>query len=356
MNQIFRVEKQNIYQVDHAQAQLAALQEGEVRFKIVQYALTTNNITYAVTGFRLNYWNFFPTEEPYGIIPVWGYGEVVESKHAEVQVSERYYGYFPMSTYLTVRPTKINTFGFSDHADHRQELAPIYNHYLKVSADPSYQELTKNYLPIIKPLFATSFLIYHFLKRQLFMDADQILLTSASSKTALALAFLLKQNQAIDTKNIIGLTSSKHVDFVQATNYYDTVLSYENYVQIKAQKSVIVDFSGNYNLLNHLTDHLNDQLQHIALVGLTDWKSAGKFSNIPKTKFFFAPTHLQQFYEEFGVGKVTQMLNEALVQFIEDMQHHLDLEFVTDPVTLTQLYLNMVDGHVNPRKGYLVKF
>ncbi len=355
MNQTFRVEKQNIYNVDHTQTQLAPLEEGAVRLKIELFAFTSNNVTYAVTGFKLKYWNFFPTEEPYGIIPVWGYGEVVASNHSVIQVGERYYGYFPMSTFLDVQPTKINAYGFTDNQVHRRDLAPIYNHYMNVSADPAYNDQIANYLPIIKPLFATSFLIYHFLKKQDFINADQILLTGASSKTSLALAFMLKQHQAVDGKNIIGLTSAGNVDFVQATNYYDTVFTYEHFAQIKSQQSVIVDISGNYNRLQQLSDYLNDQLQHIVLVGLTDWKSSGKFSNIPKTKFFFAPTHLQQFYEAFGVGKATQMLNKALVKFIKDMSRYIKLELVTDRDTLCKLYVHMVDGKVDPQKGYIVK-
>ena len=56
------------------------------------------------------------------------------------------------------------------------------------------------YHPTIKPLFLTSFLNYYFLKDENFFDSDQIILTSASSKTALSLAFLLKKNKALDQK------------------------------------------------------------------------------------------------------------------------------------------------------------
>ena len=169
MNRIFQVEKKNIYNVNQGKSELADLKEGEIRFKVDKYALTTNNITYAVSGFRLKYWNFFPTEEPYGIIPIWGYGDVVASKHPDIKVGERCYGYFPMSTYLTIQPRQINAFGFSDGAEHRRKLAPIYNHYSRVAADPTFNEQTEDYIPIIKPLFATSFLIYHFLKNQNFV-------------------------------------------------------------------------------------------------------------------------------------------------------------------------------------------
>ncbi|MEL7531647.1 MAG: DUF2855 family protein [Bacteroidota bacterium] len=355
MNQLFLVEKNNIYQVRSQQEALAPLQEGEVRLAIEKYALTTNNITYAVSGFKLKYWNFFPAEEPYGVIPVWGYGRVIDTKQPEINIGERYYGYFPMATYCTVVPHKVKAFGFSDSAAHRQEMAPVYNQYLRVAAAAEQDAAVDNYTPIIKPLFATSFLIYQFLKSQAFLDAEQLIITSASSKTSLALAFNLHQHQATDGKKIIGLTSARNAQFVQGTAYYDSVLAYEDHLQIDPQKAVIVDMSGNHSLLQNLSDHLGELIQHIALVGLTDWKAAGRFSNIPKTQFFFAPNHFKTFYQEYGAERANQMLNEALVGFIHDMKELTELAFITDFEQLSQLYLEMVDGKVDPKKGYVVK-
>lgn len=276
MNHSFLVDKQNIYQVNNRTEPLKALKQGEIRFKIQKYALTTNNITYAVSGFKLKYWDFFPVDEQNGIIPVWGYGEVVESNNKAIKVGERCYGYFPMSSYLTILPIKINQYGFSDGMEHRRKLAPIYNHYSRIDADPTYNDFTENYIPIIKPLFATSFLIYHYLKKENFLDAKQIVLTSASSKTGTALAFMLHQHRATDGKQIIGLTSSRNVDFVNQTGYYNQVMAY-NAIQnkLKNASTVVIDFAGNFKLLANLSDQLGDAIQKISLVGLTDWKGFG---------------------------------------------------------------------------------
>ncbi len=354
MNQIFRVEKQNIYQVNHVQNELSELSEGEIRLRIDKYGLTTNNITYAVSGFKLKYWDFFPTDAPYGIIPVWGYASVVASKQDEIKVGERIYGYFPMASYCTLRPQKVNPFSFSDGAPHRQELAAVYNNYIRVAADPFHYETLEDYVPIIKPLFATSFLIYQFLKNQHFLDAEQIILTSASAKTSLGLAYMLKQNRAEDGKKIIALTSNRNVDFVKSTQYHDAVFAYEDYKAVASEKAVVIDISGNYNLLKNISELLNEKLLHIALVGLTDWKAAGRFSNIPNTQFFFAPTHYKVFYKTQGAVKANQMLNEALMQFTNDTKKMMELEFITDIEQLSKLYLEMVDGKVDPKKGYLV--
>ena len=46
------------------------LREGEILAEVERFAFTANNISYAVVGEKLGYWNFFPTEKGWGIIPV----------------------------------------------------------------------------------------------------------------------------------------------------------------------------------------------------------------------------------------------------------------------------------------------
>ena len=104
-----------------------------------------------------------------------------------------------------------------------------------------------------------------------------------------------------------------------------------------------------------LSDNLGDNLKHITLVGLTDWKGVGAFNKVPKSKFFFAPSHIQRMYKAKGVEQANMELNKALVSFIKDTKSLIELEFVNDFDTLKQLYLDMVDGKVNPKKGYIIK-
>jgi hypothetical protein len=59
--------------------------------------MTANNITYAVLGDELKYWQLFPAPTGFGNIPVRGFGEVIASKHPNVPMGERLFGYFPMA-------------------------------------------------------------------------------------------------------------------------------------------------------------------------------------------------------------------------------------------------------------------
>ena len=52
--------------------------------KVDRFAFTANNITYAMLGDQLKYWQLFPAPENFGNIPVWGFGTVIASKHPQV--------------------------------------------------------------------------------------------------------------------------------------------------------------------------------------------------------------------------------------------------------------------------------
>ncbi|MFT4572801.1 MAG: hypothetical protein ACI91F_003706, partial [Candidatus Binatia bacterium] len=67
------------------------LATGEVLLAVDSYAMTANNITYAVFGEMMNYWDFFPAPESWGRIPVWGFAEIVASAHPDLKVGERVY-------------------------------------------------------------------------------------------------------------------------------------------------------------------------------------------------------------------------------------------------------------------------
>src|SRR6478735_5306952 len=101
----------------------AALADGEIRVRIDSFSLTANNITYAAFGDAMQYWNFYPSgEEGWGVVPVWGFGTVVQSLHPGVAVGERLYGYWPMGSGAVLQPQRLSERGFADGAPHRAQL------------------------------------------------------------------------------------------------------------------------------------------------------------------------------------------------------------------------------------------
>src|SRR6476659_456581 len=141
----------------------AALPDEALLVKVERFAFTANNITYAVLGDELKYWQLFPTPQGFGNIPVWGFGEVIASKHPNVPVGERLFGYFPMATHLVIEATDVSKRGLRDGAAHRQGVAPVYNAYARVSGDLAYAGRQGDYQALLRPLFMLSFLVDDFL-------------------------------------------------------------------------------------------------------------------------------------------------------------------------------------------------
>jgi len=141
----------------------AALPDDALLVKIDRFALTANNITYAVLGDELKYWQLFPAPQGFGNIPVWGFGEVIASKHEGVAEGERLFGYFPMATHLVIEAEDVTKRGLRDAAAHRQGVAPVYNAYARVSGDPAFAGAQGDFQALVRPLFMLSFLVDDFL-------------------------------------------------------------------------------------------------------------------------------------------------------------------------------------------------
>lgn len=347
---MLQVHKTNLNETLIVSPSIREIFDGEVQLRIKKFALTTNNITYGVVGHKIGYWNFFPVDEPYGVIPVWGFAEVIDSKCADVRIGECYYGFYPMAETLVVTPGKSNPFGFVDTKEHRQALPKIYNFYSKQSSKASDGD---DLIPLLKPLFATSFLNYHFVKENNLFDAAQVVITSASSKTGLGIASMFKKYAADHNVQIIGLTSSRNIDFVFSSGYYDSVLSYENYSNLKSQKTVIIDMAGNSSLLSQISDYLKDDIQHISLIGITDWQATKEFKTLPNSSFFFAPTHAASKSNSWGPEVLNTRIDESLTGFMNEMKNQININRISNWNELKDLYLTMLGGQVDPKKGYI---
>ncbi|MFN3235446.1 MAG: DUF2855 family protein [Pseudomonadales bacterium] len=236
----FLVERTNLANTTSRDADIPELQSGQALIRVDRYALTANNITYGVAGDMIGYWNFFPAEDGLGRIPVWGVGTVEKSECDGVAVGSRYYGYYPMSSYLLVEPQRVNERGMSDGAEHRASLPPVYNSYSLMTAENGFAPEYDNHQMIYRPLFTTGFVLDDYFLDNDFFGAKQIILSSASSKTAFSMAYLLKDRDV----HVIGLTSPGNVGFVQSLGLYDEVVTYDAVTDIAASvPSAYVDMS-----------------------------------------------------------------------------------------------------------------
>ncbi len=289
------------------------LAPGEVLIAIDRFALTANNVTYAVVGDMYSYWNFFPAAEGWGRVPVWGFGDVLRSRHDAVPKGERVFGYFPMSSWLVIRPGAVTPAAVIDASPHRTALPPFYNQYNRVTADPLYQAATEDRQMLFRPLFLTAFLIDDFLAEGDLFGARAVLLTSASSKTAMGLASLLSGNRRVPG-GVIGLTSARNAAFVERLGCYDRVVTYENVGSLPADTPVaIVDMAGNADLLTTLHRHFGANVKQSTLVGVTHHDRMGFPQDLPGAPptFFFAPDRAQKRAQDWGGSVLQQRMTEA---------------------------------------------
>jgi hypothetical protein len=336
-----------------------ALAPGEVLLAVDQFAFTANNITYAVMGDLLRYWEFFPAAEGKGVVPVWGFADVIASASASVEVGERLYGYYPMSSHLTVKPEHISTHGFVDGAAHRQPLSVIYNQYIRCAQDPLYSAQTEALQMLLRPLFTTSFLLDDFFSDNQFFGANSLVLTSASSKTALGMAFLLEHNRSASEHSyeIVGLTSPSNIEFVQALGCYDRVLSYDQLTQLDAgSPTATVDFAGNAELLTSLHNHFNEQLQYSCRVGASHWDQGGATAELPgpEPQMFFAPTQAQKRIAEWGGPEFQQRLASVWLGFLSFVEGWMEVEIERGPEAAARVYGEILSGQFSPKAGYIL--
>ena len=159
----FLVARDDLHRCRFEEGDPPALEPGQALLAVDSFGLTSNNITYAKFGEAMSYWSFFPAEDGWGRVPVWGFARVIASSHDAVDAGERVYGYLPSSSELVVTPARVDTRGFLDAAPHRARLPPAYNCYLNVNADPVYDADSEDQQMLFRPLFFTSYLIDDFL-------------------------------------------------------------------------------------------------------------------------------------------------------------------------------------------------
>lgn len=340
-----------------ADVALAPLGKGAVRFVVESFSVTSNNVTYAVVGDGFKYWDFFPAPEGFGIVPMWGHARVIESNHPDITVGERVYGYLPMASHLDVLPGRVTPGGFVDTAAHRQPMSPIYNSYTRLAADPEHDPAREAERMIFGPLFRTGFLIEYFLRAQSWFGAQQLIVTSASSKTAMGLASVARQFSPQVKR--IGLTSAGNIAFVTASGLYDVVVAYDDLESLPAASCVSVDFAGNADLLARIHRHFDAGLVHSALVGATHIEARSTFAGggtLPgiKPALFFAPDHAVAFFKTHGAEEGGKLVAAAWQEFLKAADGTVTIEQHKGLAEARAVFTAMVAGQIDPAKGIVI--
>jgi hypothetical protein len=357
----FMVRKDNLREVRFSEPEThvgQTLEPGAAALRIDRYAFTANNITYALLGQLMRYWDFFPAPEGWGRVPVWGYAEVVASRASALPEGARVFGYLPMSVELRVRPEHVTDSGFVDASAHRQALPAPYQRYTRVqtSDDAANEDIGA----VLKPLAGTGFLIADWLNDQAFFGARQVLVASASSKTALATAYHVSRRPERSCE-VIGLTSPRNRAFCERTGYYDRVVEYERLEELPAGvPTTLVDMAGDPDVLRRVHTHFAAaSLRCSCLVGLTHGKLAALGSSAgalpgPTPQLFSAPSHIESRRAALGPQVFLERVAAAEQAFLASARDWFEIERGRGPAAIEATYRKVLDGLAAPDRGYIL--
>ena len=164
-----------------------------MRLEVQSFAVTANNVTYALAGDQFGYWDFLPGPGGRGGgmgrgagLGAWPRRGVEPSRHS--QAGERLYGYLPMAEGFDILPGDISTSSSRSTAPRIGSPCRRSTTGMRGSLPiPSTTRIRENERMVYGPLFRTGFLLERFFRTRDWLDAKALVLTSASSKTAFGL-------------------------------------------------------------------------------------------------------------------------------------------------------------------------
>ena len=328
---------------------------GQALLRVDSFGLTANNVTYAVFGEAMSYWRFFPAPDGWGRVPMWGFADVERSAADGLEEGRRVYGYLPPSSHLVVTPAGADAHGFVDASPHRAELPSAYQRYELTDADPFYRVDSEDMQMLLRPLFFTSFLIDDQLDDDGLAARGPVLISSASSKTAIGTAFLLAQRDGVE---VVGLTSARSAAFADGLGIYDRVLTYDEIDRVDRGPATFVDIAGDGALRSAVHTHFGDELAHSMVVGATRWREMGAGGGGqlpgPAPAFFFAPDRVQKRATEWGGAGLQERVAGAWHPFSDWAAGWLEVIRGRGFDAVRSAYLDVLDGRVAPSSAHVI--
>ena len=346
------VARDDLSRAELVDEELPELGPDEALLRVDRVGVTANNVTYALLGDAMHYWNFFPTRAGFGLVPLWGFCEVAASTSEGVPVGARMYGYLPTASHVVVRPGRVDARGFREVSEHRTKLPSPYNNYVFAATDAAYEADREDLMILYRPLFYTSFMLADQMEDNAHFGASVVAMSSASSKTAYSTAFLLHGTGP----ELVGLTSPANVAFTESLGCYDRVVAYDAIEQLDAGRpTAYLDVAGSAKLRSQLRAHLGDNLVHDAVVGVTHQeRGATGEQRDARTSFFFAPDQMRKRTGEWGREELDRRFADAWLRFAPTVAGWVDVVEHHGPGELRDVWLEVLAGKTSPRVGHVV--
>jgi hypothetical protein len=241
-----------------------------------------------------------------------------------------------------------------DAAPQRAALPSTYQRYVRADADPFYRADTEEVQMLLRPLFFTSFLIDDQLDDEGLATRGPIVISSASSKTAIAAAFLLAQREGVE---LVGLTSPRSAEFVKSLGIYGRAVTYDEIDSLEREPATFVDIAGDGAVRLAVHSHFGDELLYSMTVGATHWEELGAGEGElpgPSPTFFFAPDRVVKRSEDWGGASLQEKVADAWHPFCAWTTGWLDVLRGEGFEAVKRAYLDVLDGRVGPKTAHVL--
>ncbi|WP_317931002.1 DUF2855 family protein [Halioxenophilus sp. WMMB6] len=329
------------------------LDKGSMLVRIERFGFSCNNLSSALApGLNCSWPQLFVGRDGRRCLPVWGYAEVVESNRDGLAPGMGFYGCFPMSRFLMIDTRQSAngrfSFGFDQALPNNGASLPTF------TAVESFADIDMQIL--LRPLLSAAYLILQELIESQFWQAGQIIITSASSKTAMGLSYFLQEYfHRIGMESsplVVGLTAARHQAFVSQNGHFDQVFSYEQFRQMEPAESVLVDFSGNHQVQSMIHYYLKQRLIYAYNLGSCHWdQQAPTRAERPEAESFSAV----EFYRQHSANQdhLNHQFQESWKSACEAFGHWLQPRLVEGVEEVRWVYEQMLAGKATPEVGYL---
>jgi len=240
--------------------ELTAPHAGEVLLAVERFGLSSNNISYALLGDMLGHWKPFPAAEGWGRVPAWGVGRVLAADPSVAREGARFAGYMPMATHVLMQAESTDA-GLRDTSLERAGMLPLYRELRAVDDDPIWREEAIDLELAMMPVEPLAALLDEDLRR---LAVTHVVISSASSKTAMGLGHLLRERSV----RVTGLSSPRGASAVAGAESSDTVLTYDDIDSLGRTGTIAyVDIAGDPEVTRSVHEHLGSSLTHSIGVG-----------------------------------------------------------------------------------------
>jgi hypothetical protein len=209
---------------------------------------------------------------------------------------------------------------------------------------------------VFRPLHLTGWLIADQLAAADHHGAAQVLVTAASSKTALGFAHSLRELP--EHPELIALTSPASVPLLEKIGYHDRIVTYDAVASLPQRPTVLIDIAGNPAVVRAVHERFGDDLALSMVVGKAHWDAVDDGTQPlpgPRRTGFFAPGQIERRSSELGAAELRKRMEGGWRNFMRDVRGLTRLESRSGGDAALGAYRDAVAGGADPGVSVLLR-